>query len=666
MKHCFLLVALLLTAASGSAETPTEKLVLKNDHVELVFSGDKTFLFESYRSEGKEMLPEGGSATHPWRLVYRGANGENPNLLPKNGYYDGGVRIDTLGMEALRFTWRVHLDGKTPRAVRMTVALGADSELPEWRIDADLPEGWLITETEFPRIAVARPNNAKGILPVAFGTEYTIGTSGQLQSRYPSCTGTMQLVMMHHADGTAYFAAEDTEGCGKYLRMVSEGNSVVFVQQATTSYAWSDKGRFTLPWPTVLGFSRDGWQETALRWYRPFTFETRWGARTLAERPIVEWIRKADMWLRPGGVKPEALDALRKALQFYGRGVGIHWYYWHAHPFDTNYPEYFPAQDGFADAVKEAQRLGAHVTPYINGRLWDPATESYQTLHGSEASCRKADGTLYTEVYSSKVLNTVTCPSSPIWQDVLRDLNRRILTELKTDGVYMDQIGCASSETCYATNHTHAPGGGGWWPAAYRELLEGMRRDIYGSDQAMTTEECAECYIDLFDMMLVVNSPHSASVRMMPLFPLIYSDRCIYSGYTYIPWNFKDGSLRFISMKSLLWGSQLGWVDPEMLMREENHIDAEFLKNLSDFRRKQHDLFVGGRFLGEIIPEGDNPCRDIPRYENTPEVLAAVWENTKGEQAYIVVNMGDDTREVVLPGGKQIMVPALNAIRIDK
>lgn len=107
MKHCLLLASLFLTAASGAAEPPTEKLVLKNDRAELVFSGGKTFLFESYRSEGAEMLPAGGSATHPWRLVYRGVNGENPNLLPRNGYYDGGERLDTLGMAALRFTWRV-------------------------------------------------------------------------------------------------------------------------------------------------------------------------------------------------------------------------------------------------------------------------------------------------------------------------------------------------------------------------------------------------------------------------------------------------------------------------------------------------------------------------------------------------------------------------------
>ena len=67
----------------------------------------------------------------------------------------------------------------------------------------------------------------------------------------------------------------------------------------------------------------------------------------------------------------------------------------------------------------------------------------------------------------------------------------------------MDQIGCANSEPCYATNHGHAPGGGDWWPFAYRSLLTEMRTNLYKENQAMTTEENAECYIDLFDMMLV-------------------------------------------------------------------------------------------------------------------------------------------------------------------
>ena len=318
------------------------------------------------------------------------------------------------------------------------------------------------------------------------------------------------------------------------------------------------------------------------------------------------------------------------------------------------------------EMIKETQELGGFITPYINGRLWDPATDSYKTLNGKDASCRKADGTLYTEVYSSKVLNTVTCPASYIWRDVLKGVNKQILTELKTNGVYMDQIGCANSEPCYATNHGHAPGGGDWWPFAYRSLLTEMRTNLYKENQAMTTEENAECYIDLFDMMLVVNSPHNSYTKMVPLFPLIYSDRCIYSGYTYIPWRITDGSLNFMSMRSLLWGSQLGWVEPSLLMRPDAKREAKFLKNLTDFRRQQHDLFLGGRFIQEIIPTGDNPTQEIPNYEITPVVLAAEWASVSGEHVYLIVNMSEQEHKVTLPNKKQITVKALDAIRISK
>lgn len=652
------------TPAAGAAEG--EDLVLKNSHVELVFGGGSEFLFKAYRAGGRNRLPEGGSAAHPWQLVYRGPNGENPTLMPRWGYYEGGELRQEADASTLVFTWNMVLDAGPRRPVRMSVRLGRDSELPEWRIEAETPEGWIVTEAEFPRIAVSRPEGAKGILPVGYGTEYTIGASGQLQVRYPSCTGTMQLVLMHHPGGTAYFAARDTGGSGKLLRMVSEGRSLVFVQQTTASYGWTRDGKFALPWASVLGFSDESWEQTALKWYRPFTFETAWGRRTLAERPVTEWVRRADLWLRPADARPATMEALRKALNYYGKGVGLHWYYWHRHPFDTNYPDYFPEQPGFREMIAESQRLGARVTPYINGRLWDPATESYRTMNAREASCRKADGTLYTEVYSSRVLNTVTCPASEIWQGVLRDLNRRMLDELKVDGVYMDQIGCAASEACYAKNHGHAPGGGDWWPAAYRTLLEGMRRDIYGPDQAMTTEENVECYIDLFDMMLVVNTPHNSHTRMVPLFPLIYADRCVYSGYTYVPWVLNDGSMNFITAKSLLWGSQLGWVNPELLMRDENRREAAFLKTLAEFRRGQHDLFLGGRFLGEIVPEGDNPVEVVPNYETAPMVLAAEWESRSGKRVYVVVNRSEADRRVTLPGGKRVTVKALGAVRIEK
>lgn len=658
--------ALGLSAKTTAGKNTAGDIVLKNDSATLVFSGGNDFLFKEFTMGGKNILPAAGSTTHPWQLVYRGPNGENPALMPRWGVYKGTQITERDGVPAVSATWDMVLDD-TPRwPVTVTATLADEAAMPSFYIDAALPEGWVITQAEFPRIAVAKPQGAKGILPVAYGTEYNIGNEGQLQTRYPSCTGSMQLIMMHNPDGTLFFAPRDTEGSGKVMRMKSEGGNVVFIQDVTTNYDWSDDGRFTIPWATDMGYNPDSWQATALKWYRPWALGTTWGARTVNERPIADWVKNADMWLRPGDVDPATLEALDKALDYYGPGVGLHWYYWHNYPFDTHYPEYFPAKPGFENMVKAAQAKGAHVTPYINGRLWDPATPSYKAENASQASCRKPDGTLYTEVYSSKVLNTVTCPASDIWQRKLHYLNKYILDSIGTDGVYMDQIGCAQSEPCYATNHGHGQGGGDWWPKAYREILTGMRESFYTPDQAMTTEENAEPYIDLFDMMLVVNSPHNAYTTMVPLFPLIYSDRCIYSGYTYIPWRINDGSLLFITLRSLLWGSQLGWVEPKLLMNDNAKAEAMFLKNLANFRKKNHDIFLGGRFMGEFIPAGDNPTRDIPNYQTTPVVLGAEWLTVKGKPVYVVANMSDADRKVTLPNGKKINVKAYSAERIKK
>ncbi len=182
----------------------------------------------------------------------------------------------------------------------------------------------------------------------------------------------------------------------------------------------------------------------------------------------------------------------------------------------------------------------------------------------------------------------------------------------------------------------------------------------------MTTEENAEPYIDLFDMMLIVNSPHVSYMRMVPLFPLIYSDRCVYSGFTYIPWTLNDGSLRYITMKSLLWGSQLGWVEPKLLMREDNAAEALMLKNLAKFRKDNHDIFFGGRFMAEFIPEGDNEVIDIPNYQPTPVVMGAEWTDVKGKSHYVAVNMSDRDRKIDLPNGKKVTVKAFDALTVTK
>jgi hypothetical protein len=91
--------------------------------------------------------------------------------------------------------------------------------------------------------------------------------------------------------------------------------------------------------------------------------------------------------------------------------------------------------------------------------------------------------------------------------------------------------------------------------------------------------------------------------------------------------------------------------------------EAAFLKKCTDFRRNQHDLLLYGRFLGELIPSGDNPVLNIPGYESTHVVMAAIWADKKGKKNYIVVNM-DDKTHIIRISGKKIRMAGLSCRRI--
>ncbi len=658
-----LTLTLLLAFACANAYAQ-EDIVLENAHAKIVFDGGNEFRIKSFVMEGVEIAAS--ETTPPWEIEVLGPKGENPLLKPGMAIYDGGQkRFDTA-----QFRWRLLLDGSKENYVLMSVNLAPEMELPEFTLSVIVPGEWTVTAAEYPRIAVRRPEGVKVIMPVGYGVRYDAPAGGWLRAEYPSCTGGLQMTMADSPEGTVFFSTRDDDASQKVLWIGCEGDALIFLQKTIANYDWTEriggKGIFQIPWASVIGFTREGWEQTALKWYRPAALQHKWGRMSLAERSIPEWLRKSDIWLCPQGVSDETMDAVLRSLQYFGKGLGLHWYQWHQTPFDTDYPNFFPEKEGFAKMLEEAQSLGGHVTPYINGRLWDAGSANFLPEGGAQAACRQENGRLYTEIYGSKVINAVMCPASAIWQKVQRELNRRILDSLGAHGVYIDQIAAAKGLPCYSDGHDHNPGGGEWWHLAYRKMIQDIRSDVYKPNQAMTTEENAECYIDLFDMMLVVNSPHGAGVEMVPLFPLIYSDRCIYSGFTYVPDVLNDGSLDYMTMKCLLWGAQLGWVDPRAILKEENAAQAEFLRTLGEFRRGSHDLFEGGRFLGEFAPGGDNPEKDIPGYQRTNLVMGAKWLSVKGREAYILVNMDTQAHKVTLPSGRSVSVPARAAMRVKK
>ena len=316
--------------------------------------------------------------------------------------------------------------------------------------------------------------------------------------------------------------------------------------------------------------------------------------------------------------------------------------------------------------LREFQGMGTHIIPYINGRLWDPANKSYKELNGKDASCRAADGCLYTETYGSMVPNTVTCPSTKIWQDIIYDLSQRIQNELGTNGLYIDQVGAARGVPCYAKNHPHPAGGGEFWHSSYRTLIGKVREGLKPGNVIMT-EENSECYLDLFDMMLLVNTPQGPNCRQVPLFALIYSDRVLAVCYLYYPLTERTDGLtfRWKNVMGLLWGSQLGWTKPELVMAPEARTEAEFLREMVRFRKQQHDLIYGGRFMREVFPTGDNPMLEIPGMMDSPAVRGAEWVGPKGNRAILMVNMDDKPHNVLLDNGKELKMRPLQCVRMD-
>lgn len=670
------IVACFLWAGSLQASTPSliEKhegnIVLRDGDFSLTFAGGESFRFVAMERGGVQWLPEGGMTGILWKLTLKGPDGVNPQPTPLNGVYEGvKIKEDLPDKATLVFTWKMRLSKDVYYPVRVFVSLKKDTGLATWGIETDVPAGWKITQVDFPRLSVKRSEQARVVLPYGWGAEYPLSGNASYVVEYPSCRGAMQMLCMQQENMTLYYATHDSDASVKRLRVGSAGNTAVLSSDVVTSESWTPEagGTFRLPWEVSVGLCPGGWEQAVVQWYKPFTRTTVWGKKSLASRNLPQWVQHADLWLRPHYVTEETRTALLEGLKYFGPETACHWYQWHQIEYDVDYPEYFPPRDGFVSMVEEVHRMGAHVVPYINGRLWDPASESYRRLNGKEASCRKEDGSLYTEIYGSMVPNTITCPASPIWRKILEELAGRIQGELKTDGLYIDQIGAAMGVPCWAPGHAHAPGGGDFWHYSYRSLLEKIRAGLRPGN-ILVTEENAECFIDLFDVMLIVNSPQSIYCRLVPLFPLVYSDRVVVNGFLYYPKTERvDGlTFRLKNTLGLLWGTQLGWVEPQRIMAPEAKTSAEFLRTLVTFRKTLHGLIYGGTFVSEFIPGGDNPVVDVEGMGRYAVVSGALWQSPEGDQSLLLVNMDTRPHTIELPGKEQRTIGALSCMEIKR
>ena len=672
MRNSLIILSLLL-AAGVHAQTRVDagdgRVTLSNPQTSVTFDAGKRFDILSMKHLGSRDLVTPGSNLAPWTITYLGAQGETPEVNPSCAVYKGYTVEENDTAKALVFHWdtRLKYDGGT-YPVEMRVSLADNSPLLQWNILANLPEGWKVSEIKFPTVAVTSPRQAKVITPAGWGNEYKLRSDTIYEANYPSWSASMQMMMLDDAEGSYFYSPRDFRACGKLMTLNEKKGQSELTTKTVVSEAWNKNGRFELPWTTVTAFHPGGWADAARTWYRPFALQTSWGSQKLSDRKIPEWLVEKDLWLRAKYTGDTTVTAVNRAIDYFGDDIAFHWYFWHHHAYDSHYPDYFPAKPEFAGIVKQVRDRNCQVMPYINGRLWDPGADSYTSRRGYEASCRRPDGALYTEIYPTSIVpNTVTCPASPIWREMLLELADSIQERLGTNGLYIDQIAAAAPYPCYASNHNHPKGGGEFWYDSYRGIIDDMRRDHLKDGNIIFSEENAECYIPVFDILLTVNTPHNPSCRIVPLYPLIYSDRVLTTAYTYTPYtDVRLGDFRYQNMQCLLYGSQLGWVDPRLLWVDDaSAYEAKFLKNLVEFRKKQHDVFIGGTYVREFVPEGDNPYVNVPVFGPDYMVKGAEWISPAGKRVMYVVNSDSKPHKVTLPTGKTVTMKPISAERFN-
>jgi len=538
--------------------------------------------------------------------------------------------------------------------VKVTIRTPKDCKLSYWSLDARLPDGWKVERADFPIV----PNIAakKMAAPFGWGLEYDVKPGMGYEATYPSMIAAMQFVAFYGGGHGLYVGTHDPQANFKVYSAKADENGATFTVANWPGLAEKSGGEYKLPYEAVIGVFDGDWYDAA-QVYREWALTAPWSkAGPVSKRPIPQWVKDTDLWLRVefgyGGIS----DVCKRASEYFkGVGTSLHWYKWHEIPYDTLYPDYFPTRPGFAEGVKELQSEGFHVMPYINGRIVDPNSKGWNEEGLSKSAARNEKGEPYTEVYGSKVPLNSMCPYTKAWQEKVASLVDRLTHECGVDGVYIDQIGCAWAYRCYDKSHGHPLGGGHLWVDGYRKLLDGVRAKL-PEGKMITTEENIECFIDYFDALLLVNTPCATDRKVIPLFPAVYSGRTITFGFQYIiPDDLAQGMpFRAKMAQEFAFGAQIGWVLAEQLMKPENAKEAEFVRNLAKCRSYGHKFLLEGRLLGMVDIGGDNPTIKFTAKApfggeyalETASVVGSMWEAEDGSIGFALANMSDADHKV--------------------
>ena len=513
-----------------------------------------------------------------------------------------------------------------------------------WTLRAEcLDKHWCIRRVVFPQIALDMSGkNATLLFPRGPGglKRGPWSTENIYSGTYPSGWTTMQFMAAYDQEqGTGlYFGLHDPFGGTKELRAVgrAEDQSIRLCFDLPAENLDTGGNGFDSPGQAVWQVLRGDWFDAAMIYRGWVRAKARWFPKLTADgrADTPRWMRELPMWILAHGAPATVVPAVDAFVKAVGTPSGVHWYKWHQIPFDNDYPHYFPAVAGFAEAVHRLQTGKVHVMPYINGRLWDTRDKGLEDFEFTRlalpAATKHEAGKPFIERYGSKerdgsrVRLAVMCPSTELWQKTIRQIVLRLMNQGGVHGVYIDQVAAAAPVLCADHSHPHPAGGGHWWTESYWKLLDAIRQAM-PADRMLTTECNAEPYLRCFDGYLTWHWCYDGQV---PAFPAVYSGAIQMFGRAYRGGNSKELALRMKVGQQLVFGEQIGWFSPEAVQEAKG---LAFVRQAVGLRWTLRRYFYAGEMARPPKLAGAMPTVradwqwDHPGWVTTDAVLTGAY-----------------------------------------
>lgn len=573
------------------------------------------------------------------------------------------VETSTTG-SSMTLRWRQPADprlGKL-RVVARVKPIDATSSL-HWNLSVENAAApWSVWRVVFPQVAVADlGSNAAVLFPKGSGEVQRDAwrRTFRFSGAYPSGWTSMQFMAAYNdaMQTGLYVATHDPWGGTKDLMLESRPADRAVVM--SFDHPVQDMGlpgnRFELGGEAVWQLLRGDWFDAAVAYRAWVRKEAKWYPRLRAEGrgDTPKWMRELAVWAQSGDSIDQVVSDVRAFTEFLGPPAAVHWYNWHAIPFDNDYPHYFPPKPGFADGVRELQRAGTYVMPYINGRLWDSHDQGTNDSEFSRialpAVSKDVKGEPYLESYGSKesdgspVRLGVMCPTTGLWQTRVRETVLRLMNECSTSGVYIDQVAAAQPTLCFDKTHGHPLGGGHWWTEGYWRMIQAIRRAM-PADRMLTTECNGEPFVRCFDGYLTWHWQYDGQV---PVFPAVYGGAIQMFGRAYGGGPSRDLALRMKAGQQLVFGEQIGWMGPGVVREKGN---AEFLRQVVQLRRQFARYFYAGemarppKLQGTIAKVRADWQWNGVAWVTTDALLTGAWNQPKAKRVVLLfANVSDES-----------------------